>query len=1673
MKHKRQMKLRSTLSLVLAAALVFGLWPGGPNKAAAAVTAGQDTLSVAPVTELQNGNREDFIMGADVSELYALEQSGKKFYDTDGTEMSALAVMQKHGVNYIRLRVWNDPTDKFGNPVGGGNTDLASAIATAKEAKKLGMGVLLDFHYSDFWADPGSQVKPKAWLNDTGAVLQQDVYDFTYQSLQQMKAEDALPDMVQIGNEINSGMLHPDGNSATKAAPFLQKASQAVRAADPDIQIMIHLAGNSGGSASSFTGNFDTWTTGATAVDFDIIGISDYPFWHGTMAQNKTILETLATRYSKKVAVAETSYGWTLEEGDEQLNTFGQTQATAAGYTATPQGQAAEVRDIINNVASVSNNRGAGVFYWGADWLPGVDTGWITGQGSGWENQALFDYNGKALPSLDVFNLVRGSEAAPAAVLTGTDTLYASTVINVQPTLPASVPGQYSDGYYKPAAVTSWNYATIDLTKQGVYTVYGTVNGDAAAAKAIVTVGPAQPVNRIASNPGFESGSTGWTVTSPLTVKSNAGDAHAGSYALHFSSTTTAKTAYRTLTGLENGTYTYSIWAEAYGVTAENADVFIYATGYDSTNPADTVKTSVTMGGWGTWKQYSVTVPVTSGQVTLGVSVKGSAGLYGDFDDSYFGLPAEAGDGSTVVQGVTASTVGGSVLADGAVIPAGVQYIQLTTSTPGARIYYTTDGGTPAYASGSSDTQYYSEPIAIQGNTVLKAYATAPGYTSSEVASYTFTAGYSNTDSLVPDGDFEQAGVLDQWELEGAVKGNNEGVYTFEANNKSPYAGANAFNYYSAENYSFGLSQLVSGLPNGKYILAAYASGQTNITTGSDGRYTNNPAVATLTLGGITSAQSSTVNVLNQGWNIWQPYAVQDLLVTDGTLYIFFNGTASAAYWGYLDHITLTKTGDYQSGTISGTVRDNTGAAVAGAQVTVAKEAGTYGSAVSDESGNYSISGVLEGTDYTVTAVKAGYSDGIQQDIAASAASPTEGIDLLLTGRPAVDSITLNTEDIPAELNTGDTFALTAAVGPAEATIKRVLFSSSDPGIARVTSVTYNELDGTTQALVRALRAGEATITATAADGGRTAEAHFTIVGPDVPGSGDTDKTALHAAIVAAQQLIEADYTPESWSVLLSALSTATLADADESAAQSTVDEALASLEAAIAALVNTEGPGPDLQAPGGVRNAAVDEGNGYLRVSWQDPADADLSAIRVVAVSDDVYLPQTIGKGIQTAVFTGLNNGQTYQLYVHTIDSHGNVSAGIELAGTPFRTAVSYTPAPVVVTVPVPKATTVILNNITAAPKPDASGLASVTVTEDDMKLALQSAGSRQIIITAKPGEGTQSVSISLPLLQLLAAAKAGAVDTLKLDTGNATLLLSTELLLKQAGSQTQLQLLLKQSGTTGLPDSTTQVLAGAPVYDFSLTADGKQLDSFNGSSDLQVQFGYTLKPGENSHQVVVYYVQDNGQLEVVKNSRFNAATATVSFAPKHFSKYAAAYANVSYNDIAGAAWATDSINALSARGIVRGVGAESFNPSGSVTRAEFITMLMNAFDLTETGRTTSLKDVQEGTWYYDAVATAQSLGITGGRTDGTFGVNDPVSRQDMAVLAYKAAALLKDSSTAGTSLTFTDNSAISGYALEAVKAMSAAGMIQGTGNGLFAPMAATTRAQAAVIVYRLYEAQ
>ena len=337
----------------------------------------------------------DFYFGADLSFANEMDDCGAVFRDK-GKPVDVYAVFKEHGANLIRLRLWNNPTwTKYSN--------LADVERSIKRAKALGLQVLLDFHYSDDWADPSKQVVPAAWasIKDDNA-LAQALYQYTFDTLMTLNQAGLMPEIVQVGNEINSEILMPGPWKTDQTinwarnAKLLNAAIKAVRDAGAKSstkpKVMLHIAQPE---------NVEAWLAAATAAgvtDFDVIGISYYPKWSTkTLAGLGAVINSLRRRYpAAQVMVAETAYPWTLSWADSSNNLIGESDLLPA-YRATPEGQEQYLIDLTQRVIA---NGGAGVIYWAPDWVStSCRTRW--GRGSSWENATFFNFDGDVLPGID------------------------------------------------------------------------------------------------------------------------------------------------------------------------------------------------------------------------------------------------------------------------------------------------------------------------------------------------------------------------------------------------------------------------------------------------------------------------------------------------------------------------------------------------------------------------------------------------------------------------------------------------------------------------------------------------------------------------------------------------------------------------------------------------------------------------------------------------------------------------------------------------------------------------------------------------------------------------------------------------------------------------------------------------------------------------------------------------------------------------------------------------------------------------------------------------------------------------------------------------------------------------------------------------------------------------
>ncbi len=453
--------MKKLLSVLLAGCFLLpGLAmgdPAGPVKA---------DIYVKPV----EGLKEDFIFGADISSLPSLEKSGVTYKDEAGNPAELTSLLSQGGFNYVRVRVWNDPFDESGNGYGGGNCNVDTAIEIGKRATASGMKLLVDFHYSDFWADPKKQQAPKAWVGMDIETKAKALHDFTYEALKRMKDSGIDIGMVQIGNETDT-MLCGE-NNWIKIAKLINAGSAAVREIDPGILVAVHFSQPVLRYAQILN---------ARKVDYDVYATSYYSYWHGTTENLTKVLSEIAATYNKRVMVAETAYLYTLENGDEHANSCPADGITLR-YATTVQGQANAMRELVAAMQAVGE-KALGIFYWEPAWLPvpakgkeaqsslweEFGSGWASSYagsydpndaglyygGSSWDNQALFDFTGKVLPTLKIFQYIRTGAVAERRVdsFENPQTL---CYIDDGVVLPETVNALYNDGAVE-AVPAAWN----------------------------------------------------------------------------------------------------------------------------------------------------------------------------------------------------------------------------------------------------------------------------------------------------------------------------------------------------------------------------------------------------------------------------------------------------------------------------------------------------------------------------------------------------------------------------------------------------------------------------------------------------------------------------------------------------------------------------------------------------------------------------------------------------------------------------------------------------------------------------------------------------------------------------------------------------------------------------------------------------------------------------------------------------------------------------------------------------------------------------------------------------------------------------------------------------------------------------------------------------------------
>lgn len=614
-------------------------------------TAESDAIYIEPVANLA----EDFICGMDASAVLVNENSGVKYYNFAGEEQDVFQTLSEAGVNYIRLRVWNDPYDENGNGYGGGNNDVPTAITLGKRATQYGMKVCIDFHYSDFWADPKRQHAPKAWEGMTDEEKCDALYAFTKESLTEMLDAGVDIGMVQIGNEINNGMAGE--YFLPSVLKLLDAGSRAVREIageyERDIQIVVHYTNiEDNGEIDGLVSNLEN-----ANIDYDILGLSYYPFWDGTNENMQKVARLIQEKYGKKVVIAETSYCYTSEDGDGSGNSFVGTDDLVEGYGATVQSQATMIRDICE----AANEAGVlGVFYWEGTWIPVGEatadnspiwekygSGWASSYasdydpndaglyygGCSWDNQAMFDFDGYPLESLKVFRYIRTGSDAPLRIDYIPETAV-SFGVGSELEMPEMIDVVYNNRSENKQAAVTWDaaqVAAIDMNKGGDYAITGTLEDGTQVTCQVEII-----MKNLVKNPSFEEADTSmWKVSytgedNPTDYQVKADDAYTGEIAFHFWSENSDMdfSIEQEFTDLEPGTYQLAAYAQGGDMSADSAmELYAITDGGEQTQ-AFMVTT------YADWKNPTIPdIKVTDGTLTIGVRIKCNPKSWGTVDD--------------------------------------------------------------------------------------------------------------------------------------------------------------------------------------------------------------------------------------------------------------------------------------------------------------------------------------------------------------------------------------------------------------------------------------------------------------------------------------------------------------------------------------------------------------------------------------------------------------------------------------------------------------------------------------------------------------------------------------------------------------------------------------------------------------------------------------------------------------------------------------------------------------------------------------------------------------------------------------------------------------------------------------------------------------------------------
>ncbi|WP_218621640.1 glycosyl hydrolase 53 family protein [Microbacterium oleivorans] len=665
---------------LLAAASVAGASLALPASAVAAPTDG--AVAAAVTVPKIDGLSDDFIGGVDVSSVLSLEASGVVFRDATGAPGDLFEILADAGVSDVRVRVWNDPFDADGNGYGGGDVDVERAVEIGQRATAAGLGVLVDFHYSDFWADPAKQQSPKAWEGLSLDARAEALYDFTHDALDRFEAAAVDVEMVQVGNETNNGIAGvqvADADDWDAAATLFSAGSAAVRDAAPDALVALHFTNpETAGRYANIAKQLDD-----RDVDYDVFASSYYPFWHGSTENLTAVLSQIADDYGKKVLVAETSWASTLDDADGHGNVI-DVPAEATRYPVSEQGQAWALSDVMAAVAAVGD-AGLGVYYWEPAWLPvgppaqleanrtlweRDGSGWASSfaaeydpedagehfGGSAWDNQALFAPDGMPLDSLNTFSYVRTGSVAPLEVV-AVQSVSLAVDDGDEVVLPDTVAVSYNDRTTRQEHV-AWTPDTGPVAGPGTYAFTGlTESGEQTSAT--VTV---RERNFLAGG-GFEDDDLSvWRVSGTGVTLGGTENPRTGDHSTHFwLGSDYAFAIEQTVTGLPAGTYRASGAVQGDGEAAGDSIRITVSSGPGvETEATASASADFALDGYRVWS-----TPVTDavevgadGTATVRIDAQLSAGAWGSIDDVTLTRVAAVAADTTALEAAVARAEG-------------------------------------------------------------------------------------------------------------------------------------------------------------------------------------------------------------------------------------------------------------------------------------------------------------------------------------------------------------------------------------------------------------------------------------------------------------------------------------------------------------------------------------------------------------------------------------------------------------------------------------------------------------------------------------------------------------------------------------------------------------------------------------------------------------------------------------------------------------------------------------------------------------------------------------------------------------------------------------------------------------------------------------------------------